>query len=185
MNRRCRTDDDLRSGLRHLMKFGTAIAPPVSRCESRPPRCPENRSTESNPRRQNERPMRVRRGKVEIKTPSEIEAMREVGRLAGETLFAVNDIIRPGITTDEINAFVHADTIAKGAIPAPLGYRGFPKSVCTSVNEVVCHGIPGPRVLKEGDIVNVDVTHIYRGFHGDTSATFYVGEPNEQARRLV
>jgi methionyl aminopeptidase len=129
--------------------------------------------------------MRVRRGKVEIKTPSEIEAMRAVGRLAGETLHAVNDMIRPGITTEEINTFVHQDTLAKGAIPAPLGYRGFPKSVCTSINEVVCHGIPGPRVLKEGDIINVDVTHIYRGFHGDTSATFYVGEPSEQARRLV
>lgn len=107
--------------------------------------------------------------------------MREVGRLAGESLLRVGSIIRPGITTEEINQFVHQDTLTKGARPAPLKYRGgggappFPKSICTSINEVVCHGIPGSATLKEGDIVNVDITHIYKGFHGDTSATFYVG----------
>jgi methionyl aminopeptidase len=135
--------------------------------------------------------MYFRSASVEIKNPQEIEAMREVGRLAGDTLSKAGEMIRPGITTDEINEFVHADTLRKGARPAPLNYRGagggppFPKSVCTSVNEVVCHGIPGPRVLQEGDIVNVDVTHIYKGFHGDTSATFYVGKVSEDAKRVT
>jgi methionyl aminopeptidase len=124
-------------------------------------------------------------GSVEIKNPREIELMREVGRLAADSLCAVAEILRPGITTDDINAFVHADTLKKGAKPAPLGYKGFPKSVCTSINEVVCHGIPGPRLLKEGDIINVDITHIYKGFHGDTSATFYVGEPTDEARHVT
>ena len=122
-----------------------------------------------------------RTGTVEIKTTKEIDAMREVGRLAAETLCRVGKMIRPGLTTEEINAFVHADTLRIGAQPAPLNYRGFPKSVCTSVNEVVCHGIPGPYVLKDGDIINVDVTHIFNGFHGDTSATFYVGKPSDEA----
>ncbi len=120
-----------------------------------------------------------------IKSPQEIELMRTAGRLAAETLCAVDALIAPGITTEDINRFVHQDTLAKGCIPAPLGYRGFPKSTCTSVNEVVCHGIPSARVLRDGDIINVDVTHIYEGYHGDTSATFYVGEPSEDARRVV
>jgi len=124
-------------------------------------------------------------GSVEIKNPREIELMREVGRLAGDSLCAVAEILKPGITTEEINTFVHADTLRKGARPAPLNYRGFPKSVCTSINEVVCHGIPGPRVLKDGDIINVDITHVYKGFHGDTSATFYIGEPNKEARHVT
>src|SRR5262245_29723477 len=114
------------------------------------------------------RAMGSRTGSVEIKGPREIEAMREVGRLAANTLCDVAEIIRPGITTEDINRFVHEDTLKRGAKPAPLNYKGFPKSVCTSINEVVCHGIPGPRVLKDGDIINVDVTHIYKGFHGDT-----------------
>lgn len=135
--------------------------------------------------------MYFRSSTVEIKNRQEIEAMREVGRLAGDTLCRVAEILKPGITTDEINEFVHADTLRKGARPAPLNYRGagggppFPKSVCTSVNEVVCHGIPGPRVLQEGDIINVDITHIYKGFHGDTSATFYIGTPSEDAKRVT
>lgn len=129
--------------------------------------------------------MGFRTGSVEIKGPREIEAMREVGRLAAETLLAVGEIIRPGITTEEIDRFVHADTLRHGARPAPLNYKGFPKSVCTSVNEVVCHGIPSNRALQDGDIVNVDVTHVYKGFHGDTSATFYVGTPSADARRVT
>jgi len=123
----------------------------------------------------------LRGGAVDIKTAKEIELMREVCRLAADTLVAVGEIIRPGVTTQEIDEFVHKDTLAKGCKPAPLNYRGFPKSCCTSVNEVVCHGIPGPRALRDGDIVNVDVTHIFKGFHGDTSATFYVGTPSKQA----
>ena len=111
--------------------------------------------------------------------------MREVCRLAADTLLKVGDLIAPGITTDDINTFVHRDTLEKGAIPAPLNYRGFPKSVCTSVNNVICHGIPGKQVLTDGDIINVDVTHIYKGFHGDTSATFYVGTPSEEAKKVT
>lgn len=124
-------------------------------------------------------------GAVEIKTNREIELMRDVGRLAADSLCRVAEMIRPGITTEEINAFVHSDTLKKGARPAPLNYRGFPKSVCTSINEVVCHGIPGSRALKEGDIINVDITHIYKGYHGDTSATFYVGEPSDEAKLVT
>src|SRR6186713_1493890 len=130
--------------------------------------------------------MHFRSSAVEIKGPSEIDAMREVSRLAAETLSAVGEIVRPGLTTEEINTFVHADTLKLGARPAPLNYRGFPKSVCTSINEVVCHGIPSPkRVLKDGDIINVDVTHLYKGYFGDTSATFYIGEPTPEAKKVV
>jgi methionyl aminopeptidase len=126
--------------------------------------------------------LRFRNSSIEIKTEQEIEAMRRVGRMAAETLVRVGEMLRPGITTEDINAFVHEDTLRRGAVPAPLNYKGFPKSVCTSVNEVVCHGIPNPRqVLREGDIINVDVTHIFNGFHGDTSATFYIGKPSKEA----
>jgi methionyl aminopeptidase len=108
--------------------------------------------------------------------------MREVCRLAADTLSRVAEIVRPGITTEDINQFVHEDTLKKGCVPAPLNYRGFPKSVCTSINEVVCHGIPTPdRRLMDGDIINIDVTHIFKGYHGDTSATFYVGTPSPEA----
>ncbi len=111
--------------------------------------------------------------------------MREVCGLAADTLIKVGDLIAPGISTEEINTFVHRDTLEKGAVPAPLNYKGFPKSVCTSVNNVICHGIPGDQVLDDGDIINVDVTHIYEGFYGDTSATFYVGTPSEEAKKVT
>jgi methionyl aminopeptidase len=129
--------------------------------------------------------MHFRPKTVQVKTAREIEIMREAGRLAAETLIAVADIVRAGATTDEINEFVHADTLKKGAVPAPLNYLGFPKSVCTSINEVVCHGIPGPQRLVDGDIINVDVTHKYQGYHGDTSATFYVGKPSDEATKIT
>jgi methionyl aminopeptidase len=129
--------------------------------------------------------MGFRTGSVEIKGPTEIDRMREVCRMAAETLCLVGEMLRPGITTEDVNRFVHEDTLRRGARPAPLKYKGFPKSVCTSVNDVVCHGIPGPRVLQPGDIVNVDVTHLFKGFHGDTSATFYIGEPSEDAKRVT
>jgi methionyl aminopeptidase len=122
---------------------------------------------------------------VEIKSAKEIETLRRACRLAAETLLEVGPIIRAGITTDDIDRFVHEDTLRRGARPAPLNYHGFPKSVCTSINEVVCHGIPGPQRLKDGDIINVDVTSIYEGFHGDTSATFYVGRPSKDAVRVT
>lgn len=122
---------------------------------------------------------------VQVKSAREIELMRESCRLAADTLSLVGNIIKPGITTEEINTFVHADTLKKGCVPAPLNYHGFPKSVCTSVNNVVCHGIPSGETLREGDIINVDVTHIYQGFHGDTSATFYVGEVSDEAKKVT
>jgi len=122
---------------------------------------------------------------VRIKTAAEIEAMRPACQLAANTLAMVEEHIRPGISTDEINEIVHEYTIRHGAIPAPLNYRGFPKSVCTSVNHVVCHGIPGPKKLKDGDIINVDVTTILDGWHGDTSKTFFVGNPKPKASKVT
>ncbi len=127
-------------------------------------------------------------GAIEIMSESSLERMRLVCQLAADTLLMVGDQIRPGITTDDINTLVHDYTLANDAIPSPLNYKGYPKSVCTSVNEVVCHGIPGNRTLQDGDIVNVDVTSYLPkrdGFHGDTSATFYVGEPSDEAKHVV
>ena len=122
---------------------------------------------------------------IHIKTPEEIEAMRPACRHAAQALVMIEEHIRPGITTDDINDLIHEFTVSQGAIPAPLNYRGFPKSVCTSVNHVVCHGVPGPKKLKDGDIINVDVTSIVNGWHGDTSKTFYVGTPKVKARKVV
>ena len=111
--------------------------------------------------------------------------MRKAGELAASILDDMVDVVRVGITTDEINTICHDKIIAAGAIPAPLGYRGFPKSVCTSVNHVVCHGIPDNRKLVNGDIVNIDVTVIVDGWHGDTSRTYWVGEVATKAKRLT
>ncbi len=122
---------------------------------------------------------------VELKSQKEIEAIRVSSQMAAETLLLVGEKLRPGMTTVEIDKIVHEDTIRRGAYPSPLNYKGFPKSVCTSVNEIVCHGIPSPQVLKNGDIVNVDVTTFYKGFHGDTSATFFIGTPTAEARHVV
>lgn len=122
-----------------------------------------------------------------LKSDQEIDDMKPAGFLAWELLEAVKGIIRPGISTSEINTFIHEMTLSKGGTSAPLNYRGFPKSVCTSVNEVVCHGIPSDKqILKDGDIINVDVTPIVNGYHGDSSRTFLVGTGvSENARRLV
>ncbi len=122
---------------------------------------------------------------IDIKSPKEVEAMRAASLMAAETLCLVGEKLRAGMSTEEINTIVHQDTLKKGGRPAPLNYRGFPKSVCTSINAVVCHGIPGPQILKDGDIINVDITTIYGGFFGDTSATFYIGTPSAQARKVV
>lgn len=112
--------------------------------------------------------------------------MRVAGRLAADVLDMIGPHVEPGVTTDELDAICHDYiTRVQGAIPAPLNYRGFPKSICTSVNHQVCHGIPGNKRLKRGDIVNVDVTVIKDGYHGDTSKMFFVGEPSVLARRLV
>ena len=124
---------------------------------------------------------------VTIKTTeAEREGMRRAGRLAAEVLDMIGEHVRPGVSTDELDRICHEHiTGRQGAVPAPLNYRGFPKSICTSVNHVVCHGIPGEKVLKKGDIVNIDITIIKDGYHGDTSKMFYVGEPSVLARRLV
>ena len=111
--------------------------------------------------------------------------MREAGSLAAEILRLAGEQVRPGITTDEIDIFVHDLTIERGAYPSPLNYHGYPKSVCTSVNDVICHGIPDSRKLEDGDIVNIDVTAFIHGVHGDTNATFFVGDVDEQSRDLV
>jgi methionyl aminopeptidase len=127
---------------------------------------------------------------IAIKTPEDIERMRVAGRLAAEVLDFIAPHVRPGVTTAELDRLCHDYMVGvQGTTPAPLnyappGYRPFPKSICTSVNHQVCHGIPGDRVLKNGDIVNVDVTVIKDGYHGDTSRMFYVGEPSVAARRL-
>ena len=122
---------------------------------------------------------------VTIKNPSEIEQMRVAGRLAADVLDMVGDYVKPGVTTGELDQICHAYiTDVQGAVPAPLNYRGFPKSICTSVNHVVCHGIPGDKTLKAGDAVNIDVTVIKDGFHGDTSRMFFAGKPTIQAQRL-
>jgi methionyl aminopeptidase len=121
-----------------------------------------------------------------IKTPEEQEKMRVAGRLAAEVLEMIEEHVKPGITTDELDRICHDYIVnEQQAIPAPLNYRGFPKSICTSVNHQVCHGIPSDKVLKKGDIVNIDITVIKDGFHGDTSKMFYIGEPKVIARRLV
>jgi methionine aminopeptidase type I len=123
---------------------------------------------------------------VTIKTADEQDKMRIAGRLAADVLDMISDYVKPGVTTGELDRICHDYiTEAQGAIPAPLNYRGFPKSICTSVNHVVCHGIPGDRRLKAGDAVNIDVTVIKDGFHGDTSRMFFVGKPGIQAQRLA
>ncbi len=118
-----------------------------------------------------------------------LELMRHAGRAAAEVLAVVGAAVRPGITTDELDAIAHEECLKRGGYPSPLGYGGsvmpFPKSLCTSVNEVICHGIPDSTVLKDGDIVNCDVTIFLDGVHGDTNATFFVGEVDEESRRLV
>lgn len=111
--------------------------------------------------------------------------MRAAGKLAARTLEHAGKFIRAGITTDELDKIVHDFTLSHGAIPAPLGYHGFPKSSCTSVNSVICHGVPDKTVLKDGDIVNLDVTCILDGFYGDTSRTYFVGEVSDLAKDIT
>lgn len=124
---------------------------------------------------------------VNLKTPQEIEMMREAGRLASEVLDIVAPFVKPGVTTEELDRICHDHIVnVQKTVPANVGYRGFPKSVCTSVNNVICHGIPSEgKVLKDGDIINIDVTVIKDGWHGDTSRMYYVGTPSVMARRLV
>ncbi|MDE2005034.1 MAG: type I methionyl aminopeptidase [Rhodospirillales bacterium] len=111
--------------------------------------------------------------------------MRAAGRLAAETLDMITPHVRPGVTTGELDAICHDFIVGRGAVPAPLNYRGFPKSICTSINHVVCHGIPGERRLESGDIVNIDVTVILDGWHGDTSRMYVAGTTSTKARNLI
>lgn len=127
----------------------------------------------------------LREHNIRLKERADIAAIEETGRLAIATLQLVESHIAVGIRTDDINSLVHQFTSQNGATPAPLNYRGFPKSVCVSVNDEICHGIPGERVLKDGDIVNVDVTPILNGYYSDASKTFFVGTPGEAARKIV
>lgn len=121
-----------------------------------------------------------------IKSAAEIEKMRIAGRLAAEVLEMIAPYVKPGITTEELNAICHKHIVeVQHAIPAPLNYRGYPKSICTSVNDVICHGIPGPKQLRNGDILNIDVTIIKDGYHADTSMMFFIGTPAKIAEHLV
>jgi methionyl aminopeptidase len=123
--------------------------------------------------------------KIRLKSAADVEGIRRAGRLVMDTLDLVESKIRVGMATAEINTLVHDVTIKNGAIPAPLNYRGFPKSVCVSPNEVVCHGIPGDRILADGDIVNVDITSVLNGYYADANKTFFVGTPGADARKIV
>ena len=123
--------------------------------------------------------------KIRLKGKKDIEGIRRAGRLVLETLDLVEEKITPGTSTDDINTLVHEFTVTNHATPAPLNYRGFPKSVCVSVNEVICHGIPGKRILNEGDIVNLDVTSVLKGYYADASKTFFVGTSGPDAQKIV
>ncbi|MEV0993547.1 type I methionyl aminopeptidase [Nonomuraea sp. NPDC050202] len=128
---------------------------------------------------------RPRTGESDVKTPEIIERMRVAGRIAGQALEEVGKHVRPGVTTDELDRIGHEFLLDHNAYPSTLGYKGYPKSLCTSINEVICHGIPDDTVLRDGDIVNVDITAYIGGVHGDTDATFLVGDVDEESRLLV
>lgn len=126
--------------------------------------------------------------RIELMSPAVLELMRASCRLAADTLVMVGEHIGPGMTTNDIDTLVHDYIVSHAAYPSPLNYKGFPKSVCTSINECVCHGIPDKTVLVDGDIINVDVTTYLpkeNGYHGDTSVTFYIGEPSDGAKKVV
>ena len=122
---------------------------------------------------------------IKLHGPEGYEGMRRAGRLAAECLDFIAPHVQPGITTEELNKFCHEFIVDRGAVPAPLGYRGFPKSICTSINHVVCHGIPGEKRLQDGDSINIDVTVIVDGWHGDSSRMFVVGKSSVKAQRLI
>jgi len=123
---------------------------------------------------------------VQYLSKADVEGMRYAGRMAAELLNFLGDMVKPGISTGELDREAEKWTKAKGGVSAPLGYHGFPKSICTSINEVICHGIPNKkRILKEGDIINIDVTPKFKGYHGDTSRTFGVGRISKKAQELI
>lgn len=124
-------------------------------------------------------------GQIKLHEAEAFDGMRKAGRLAAETLDMIAGHVKPGVTTEELDRLCHAFITERGGIPAPLNYRGFPKSICTSINHVVCHGIPGDKAVRDGDIMNIDVTVILDGWHGDTSRMFPVGKPKLKSRRLI
>jgi methionyl aminopeptidase len=128
---------------------------------------------------------KINKDGIEIHPASDFEGMRRAGRLAAEVLDMITDHVRVGVTTEGLDTLCHDYIVGHNAIPAPLNYKGFPKSICTSINHVVCHGIPGPKKLLDGDIVNIDVTVILDGWYGDTSRMFAAGKPNVKAQRLI
>ena len=128
---------------------------------------------------------RPKTGEPDVKDAATIERMRIAGRIAAQALEAVGRHVAPGVTTDELDRIGHEFLCAHGAYPSTLGYRGFPKSLCTSLNEVICHGIPDDTVIEDGDIVNIDITAFIGGVHGDTNATFLAGDVDEESRLLV
>lgn len=132
-----------------------------------------------------DKPMPKRSGESDVKTAETLAKMRVAGRLAADALQYVGSHVAPGVTTDELDRLGHEYLLSHGAYPSTLGYRGFPKSLCTSLNEVICHGIPDSTVIAEGDIVNIDITAYLDGVHGDTNATFLAGEVAEESRLLV
>ena len=140
---------------------------------------------QSSPPPESLRKIYQKRYNIHLKTDAEVEKIRQAGELVLATFAAVEAALRPGLVTDEINTIVHDYTIRHGATPAPLNYRGFPKSVCVSINDVICHGIPGPRILEDGDIVNIDITSILDGYYADANKTYFIGTPGEDARKIV
>ncbi len=124
-------------------------------------------------------------GTILLHKPEDFEAMKKAGSLAARTLDYIAPFVKKGITTDELDRLCHEYIVQHNATPAPLGYQGYPKSICTSVNHVVCHGIPGPKKLEEGDIINIDVTVILNGWYGDTSRMFSVGKIGVRAQKLI
>jgi methionyl aminopeptidase len=126
-----------------------------------------------------------KRYNIRLKTPADVEKIRQAGQLVLATFQEVEGMLRPGLVTEDINTLVHEFTVRHGATPAPLNYRGFPKSVCVSINEVICHGIPGPRELKDGDIVNIDITSILDGYYADANQTYCIGTPGADAAKIV
>ena len=129
--------------------------------------------------------VRVPNGRSQVRSPEVIERMRRAGKAAAEVLQVVGAAIAPGVTTDELDDLCHEECIRRGGYPSPLNYNGFPKSLCTSINEVICHGIPDDRALIDGDILNLDVTIYLDGVHGDTNATFPVGRVDAESARLI
>ncbi|MEL0001593.1 MAG: type I methionyl aminopeptidase [Rhodospirillales bacterium] len=127
----------------------------------------------------------VSKDRITLHTPADFEGMRRACRLCAETLDFITDHVQPGVTTERLDQLAHEFITTRGAVPAPLNYRGFPKSICTSINHVVCHGIPGPKRLSEGDVLNIDVTVILDGWHGDASRMYPVGNVSVKAQRLI